>query len=46
MQIVLSILQFLGWTLWAIVVLLIFALLIILFDPVHYLVDIHGGAVG
>lgn len=41
MQIVLSILQFLGWTLLAIVVLLIFALLIILFHPVRYLVDIH-----
>jgi len=41
MQVVLSILQFLGWTLLAIVVLLIFALLIILFHPVRYLVDIH-----
>lgn len=41
MQIVLSILQFLGWTLLAVVVLVILALLIILFHPVRYLVNIH-----
>lgn len=41
MQIVLSILQFLGWLLLAVIVLLVFALLIILFYPVKYLIDIH-----
>ena len=41
MQIVLSILQFLGWTLLAIGLLLVLALLILLFHPVRYLVDIH-----
>ncbi|MBQ8518566.1 MAG: hypothetical protein IJ455_03025 [Agathobacter sp.] len=41
MQIVLSILQFLGWVLLAAVVVVVFALLILLFCPVRYLVDIH-----
>ena len=41
MQIVLSILQFLGWALLAVVIVVVLALLIILFCPVHYLVDIH-----
>ena len=41
MQIVLSILQFLGWTLLAVVIILLLAILIILFHPVRYLVNIH-----
>ena len=41
MQIVLSILQFLGWALLVAVVVVILALLIILFCPVRYLVDVH-----
>jgi len=41
MQIVLSILQFLGWVLLVAVVVVILALLIILFCPVRYLVDVH-----
>ena len=41
MQIVLSILQFLGWTLLAIVGLVLLVVLILLFHPVRYLVDIH-----
>lgn len=41
MQIVLSILQFLGWALLMLLLIVILALLIILFHPVRYLVDIH-----
>ena len=41
MQIVLSILQFLGWTLVVMLLIVLIALLIILFHPVRYLVDIH-----
>ena len=41
MQIVLSILQFLGWSLLAVILILILAVLIILFHPVRYLVNIH-----
>ena len=41
MQIVLSVLQFVGWFLLAVLVLLVLALLIILFCPLKYLVDIH-----
>lgn len=41
MQIVLSILQFLGWTILAVILIVVLALLIILFHPVRYLVDIH-----
>ena len=41
MQIVLSILQFLGWILLAVLMVLVLALLIILFHPVRYLVNIH-----
>lgn len=41
MQIVLSILQFLGWTLVAMLLIVLITLLIILFHPVRYLVDIH-----
>ena len=41
MQIVLSILQFLGWTLLAVVVVLVLAILIVLFYPVRYKVNIH-----
>ena len=41
MQIVLSILQFLGWILVALLVVFLIALLIVLFHPVRYLVDIH-----
>ena len=41
MQIVLSILQFLGWTLLAVVLLLLLVVFIILFHPVRYLVNIH-----
>ena len=41
MQIVLSILQFLGWLLLAVLIVVVFVLLILLFCPVRYLVDIH-----
>lgn len=41
MQIVLSILQVLGWTLLAIVFILVLAIVILLFHPVRYLVNIH-----
>lgn len=41
MQVVLFILHFLGWTLLAILILVVLALLIVLFHPVRYLVDIH-----
>ena len=41
MQIVLSILQILGWVLVALIVIVLIALLIILFHPVRYLLDIH-----
>ena len=41
MQIVLSILQFLGWTLFVVILIAILAVLIILFHPVRYLVNIH-----
>ena len=41
MQIVLSILHFLGWMFLAILLIILLALLIILFHPVRYLVDIH-----
>ena len=41
MQIVLSVLQFLGWTLLAVVLILIVVGLVILFHPVQYLVNIH-----
>lgn len=41
MQIVLSILQFFGWALLAAIIIVILGLLIILFCPVHYLVDVH-----
>ena len=41
MQIVLSILSFLGWTLLAIALVLVLAVLIILFHPVRYMINIH-----
>lgn len=41
MQIVLSILQFLGWALLVVLLVALFLLLIVLFHPVRYLVDIH-----
>ena len=41
MQIVLSILQFFGWILLALVIVLVLVLLIVLFHPVRYLVDIQ-----
>ena len=41
MQIVLSILQFLGWAVLALAVIVLIALLIILFHPVRYLIDVH-----
>ena len=41
MQIVLSILQFLGWTLLIVLLIVVLALLLILFHPVRYLVNIH-----
>lgn len=41
MQIVLSILQILGWVLLAAVIVVILAVLLVLFCPVHYLVDVH-----
>ena len=41
MQIVLSILQFLGWSLLAIVLLVLLVLMIVLFHPIRYLVNIH-----
>ena len=41
MQIVLSILQVLGWTLLAIVFILVLAIVILLFHPIRYLVNIH-----
>lgn len=41
MQIVLSILQFLGWVFLVALIVVVLALLIILFHPVRYLVDIH-----
>ena len=41
MQIVLAILQFFGWTLLALLLIVIAALLIVLFHPVRYLVNIH-----
>lgn len=41
MQIVLSILQFLGWTLLVLLLLVILLLLILLFHPVRYLVHIY-----
>ena len=41
MQIVLSILQVLGWILFAIILVLILVIAILLFHPVRYLVNIH-----
>ena len=41
MQIVLSILQFLGWTLLVVIIVAFLLLLIILFHPIRYLVDIY-----
>lgn len=41
MQIVLSILQILGWILLAVILLIVLVLCILLFCPVRYLVDIH-----
>ena len=41
MQVVLSILQFLGWALLAVLIIVLIALIIILFHPVRYLVDIY-----
>ena len=41
MQIVLSILQILGWILLTLVVFLLITIFIVLFHPVRYLVDIH-----
>ncbi len=41
MQIVLSILQFLGWVFLAAIIIVVLALLIIMFHPVRYVVDVH-----
>lgn len=41
MQIVLSILQILGWTLLVLLIIILFLVGIILFHPVRYLIDVH-----